>query len=284
MSKISLDHLRIGAHFGGTSFGENLPFRQDKHAAAERHDEFHVVLDDDEGRAALLVEGFEPILQIAEHRQIDAAGRFVEQDQARAGHEGHRRVEQFLLAVREAAGELVGEVIELEEGDHLIGGRSKASVATAKEPRHHPALMLLRRQDEIVAYRELRENLQELESAADAQPIEIAGAHAGGDAPVELHRAGGWLQLAENAIEQGGLAATIGPDDAEDLAFAHLEGNPVDRDDAAEMLLEVGDFEYGRHRAGPSIEALIAARAAEAARVRRLTRRRSRMPMRPVGE
>src|SRR5205814_4120597 len=39
-----------------------------------------------------------------------------------------------------------------------------------------------------------------------------------------------------DAVEEGGLAAAVGTDDAEDLSAAHAEGNVVDRPQAAELL------------------------------------------------
>ena len=55
---------------------------------------------------ALGVEGLKPFAQNAEHGQVHAAGRLVEQNEPRPGHERHGGVEQLLLAVAQGAGEL----------------------------------------------------------------------------------------------------------------------------------------------------------------------------------
>ena len=153
---------------------------------------------------------------------------------------------------------------ELEEFDHPVGGAAEARVARTDETREHRALVLLPGKNEIFAHREPRKDLQQLEGAADAEPVEVARAHAGDGPSVEPHLALARRQLAEDAVEQGRLAAAVGADDAEDLALAHLEGNAVDRSDAAEALLDVGDFEHRRPSHDPSIEAPSDARAAEA--------------------
>ncbi len=70
-------------------------------------------------------------------------------------------------------------------------------------------------------------------------------------APVDAHFAGRGRQLAEDAVEQRRLARAVRPDQAEDLAFAHVEGDAVDGADAAEGLRQVAHLEdraHGIHR------------------------------------
>ena len=55
-------------------------------------------------------------------------------------------------------------------------------------------------------------------------------------------------ELAEDAVEQRRLARAVRPDQAEDLAFAHVEGNAVHGADAAECFVQSIDFENGGHR------------------------------------
>ena len=66
--------------------------------------------------------------------------------------------------------------------------------------------MFLAGKNEIVAYRKLREDLQQLKSPAYAEPIEIAGPHSGRGPAVDPDFARGRPQLAENAIEQCGFS------------------------------------------------------------------------------
>src|SRR5262249_50042951 len=82
-------------------------------------------------------------------------------------------------------------------------------------------------------------------------PIEVARTHAGDGAAVEGYVAGAWLQLPQDAVEQGRFAAAVGADDAEDLALVHLEGHVVDGEDAAEMLAEAVHRKQRAHGAAP---------------------------------
>src|SRR5205085_1427413 len=126
----------------------------------------------------------------------------------------------------------------------------------------------LRGEDQVLAHSQLGKDLQQLEGAADSQPVEVARPHAGDGASVEPHLAGARAELAEDAIEQRRLAAAVRPDDAEDLAFVDVERHAVDRQNAAEALGEIAHFEHGGH------DALSALRA----------NRRSPMPISPLGD
>ena len=113
--------------------------------------------------------------------------------------------------------------------------------------------MLLAREDQVLAHGQFGEDLQQLEGAADAEPVQLGGPHIGDLAAIQLHAPFGRLELAEDAIEQGRLAAAIGTDDAEDLAFLHREGHPVDGLDATEGLVEIVDFQNRVHRPSPRL-------------------------------
>ena len=134
---------------------------------------------------------------------------------------------------------VVGETLEPEKAEHPLRRRGKPGIGPAGEAREHGALVLLAGQDQVLAHGQLRKDLQQLEGAAHAKPIEIARTHAGHRPAVEMHLARRRLQLSEDAVEQRRLAAAVRTDDAENLAFLDLEGDPVDGDDAAETLLQV---------------------------------------------
>src|SRR4051812_45593239 len=86
-TKVCLDHLRVAADFVGRALGDDAALGEHQDARAQRHDEFHVVLDDDERRALRGIDLAQAIAQSGEHGRVHAAGGFVEQDQARPGHE-----------------------------------------------------------------------------------------------------------------------------------------------------------------------------------------------------
>ena len=183
--------------------------------------------------------------------EIDAAGRLVEQHEARPGHERHRGVEQLLLAVAQAAGLLVGEVLEPEEA--RSSGRPRADkpgVARAEQARRAcvpwcswPARIRFSRTvscGKTCSSWKVRLTPSRLRSQG-RMPVTAR--------PSRRTSPRARLQLAEDAVEQRRLAAAVRADDAEDLAFVDVERHAVDGDDAAEALLQVAHLEHGAHRA-----------------------------------
>src|SRR6476646_8199946 len=288
VTKISLDHFRVPADVGRKTARDDAALGEHEDAIAQRHDEFHVVLDDHECRAPLDVDRLQPVAQARQHGQIDAAGRFVEQGKAGARYECHGGVEQFLLAVAQAARLLTGEMIEPEKLQHPVRRFGKSGIGRAHQAREHGALVLLARQDQVLARGQLREDLRQLKRAADAKPVEIAGAQAGHRTAIDTHIARARPQLSEDAIEQCRFATAVGADDAGNFAFRDVERHPVHGHYAAEALLQVAHREHRAHRA-PSLCTAASGPATDVSAVdlapglpAGLTRRAAR-PSRPEG-
>src|SRR5215472_5166436 len=236
VAKVRLDDLGIGADARGIAERQHLAFDKDEDAGGERHYEFHIVLNDHERRAGFAVERQQALLERPEHRRVDAACRLIEQRQARARHEGHGGIEQLLLSVAERASQRVGVLVQAEEPEHAIGFGAKSRVSSAEETRDHGATVLLPREDKVFAHGHLWKDLQELKGTADTKPVELAGAHSRHPSAIDEDFAAARPQLAEDAVEEGGLAAAIGADDTENLTLADLERDVVDGGDAVEAL------------------------------------------------
>ena len=76
------------------------------------------MLDDQEGDA-LVAELLDAVDDHVEERRVDAAGRLVEQEEARTRHQPGGEVHQLLLAVGELRRRLVGEVGDADEIEEL---------------------------------------------------------------------------------------------------------------------------------------------------------------------
>src|SRR5256885_373324 len=83
-----------------------------------------------------------------------------------------------------------------------LGRRAEAGIGSPDEARQHRPLVLLPCENEIVSHGKLREHLDQLKGAADAEPVEVARPHPGGLPAIDTYDAGGRLQLAEDAVEQ----------------------------------------------------------------------------------
>ena len=65
-----------------------------------------------------------------------------------------------------------------------------------------------------------------------------------------LSATAGWADEVEHAADGGGLAGTVGPEEAEDLAALHLQIDPTQGAELSVGLLEIADLDGGgvRHR------------------------------------
>src|SRR5215472_1527967 len=248
VSKIRLENLPVRLHVLGWPFREHLALDHANHVRAELHDEVHVVLDDDEATALRLVELDEAVVQLVDQARVHAGTRLVEQDQPRGRHEGHRDVDQLLLAVGKAARGQMRDVPQAEQLDHLVSVVAQPGVGLREQAPGHCALELLRRGDQVVADRKLDEHLQGLERAADATARQLEGRHARNVFAAEFDGACGRADLAENAVEKRRLAGAVGTNDSNDLARSYGEADAVDGLDRPVVLADVLHLEEARAR------------------------------------
>jgi hypothetical protein len=164
-----------------------------------------IVRHQDQGRAGLAVE-----LEHQRHhrlagREVEAAGRFVGQQQRRPNHEGARQRDALLLASRQHARIVAQPLAQADAAQHLGGQCPGVGAALELERQHH-----------VLERIEIIEQLEALEDEAD-----LGGAHGGTlvladreqvDA-VEPHRAGGRRVEPGDQREQGALARSRGADD-----------------------------------------------------------------------
>ena len=128
MPQIGFNHDWIAANILRSTLGNDASFREDQHARAKRHDEFHLVLDHDKRCLEFGVVGVKPFAQMAEHGQVYAPRRLVEQDEPRACHEGHRSIQELLLAVTQRARLLFSKMRQAKELDHPSRGLTEAGI------------------------------------------------------------------------------------------------------------------------------------------------------------
>ena len=139
-------------------------------------------------------------------------------------------------------------MLEPEQRDHLVGAAAEPGIGPREQACAGAAQKLLAGRDQVVAHGEAAENLQALEGAADAAAREAQWRQAGDILALETHVTRGRLDLAENGVEQRGLAAAVRADDAEDLPGSDIEADAVDGLDRAIGFPDVGDFEERAHR------------------------------------
>ena len=173
-----------------------------------------------------LVELDQQLAQLVDEAGVDARARLVEQHEPRRRHERHRDVDQLLLAV--------GQACRPADARRASGGTARSSRRRAGRARR-PAWRIRREaseplnscagDDQVVAHRQLART----PAASGTSGPTPRRDNSSGDMPVmsspqNSTLPGGRLDLPEDAVEQRRLARAVGPDDADDLAGADVEG------------------------------------------------------------
>ena len=164
-------------------------------AVADGHDRLHVVLDDEDGRAAGRPQLEDVFEQLHRQRRRDPGHRLVEQDHARSGHQRAAELQQLALTARQRAGVVVGQAAEADQLEQLA--RLLAHLALA--PRHAPrsierraeplARLILAGQHHVLQHRHAGQHARDLEGAHQPGRGERVGRPAVAPLAVETDRA-----------------------------------------------------------------------------------------------
>ena len=182
----------------------------------------------------------------------------VEQQQLRLLGDGHRDLQQPLIAVRQGRGRLVGPVEEAEEleagaraplaGVEDGAAADQTEVAPSLELHSHPR---------VLEHGQLGKDAGDLEGARDAAPAARGGGERGDVVAAEEHAAHGRRQEPRDQVEQRGLAGTVRADDRAQLTGLDREADAVDGLQGAEGASEPVRLEHRRrHTREPSRRAV----------------------------
>src|SRR5258708_7944784 len=106
-AKVGVEHLGVVAYQLGRSGRDHRAVVQDHDRVAQAHHEIHVVLYDQEG-LAVRVQLPDLAGDDVDQRRVHPAGRLVEQQDLRIGHQHVGQLEQLALAVGECLGQCRG--------------------------------------------------------------------------------------------------------------------------------------------------------------------------------
>ena len=152
----------------------------------------------------------------------------------RIGRQNHREFQPLLLSVRQRSGDLPPCPASRTVSSSL--SRPAPPCPRSGAPAHR------QRAVDIVCNGQVREHRRHLELAHDAGASDLVHRETGDIAPEEPDCAAGRRQIAGDQVEQRGLAAAIGADDAAHLVGGDREVDLVDGADAAELLHEFFDI------------------------------------------
>ena len=210
-------------------------------ALAQLHDQRDVVVDDQEAEVFGLRQGGEQGEQALRLGLVHAGGGLVEQKEGRRRRERAGDLDAALVAIAEAAGEVVGAAGEAELGEQPVG-----------EPacRRPPEALRDRARLDVLAHAQMAEQAHDLEGAGDAARGDLARRQAGDVGAVAQHAAVLRCYLPGDDVDQRRLAGAVGADQPQDLAGLEAQRHAIERAQAGELDRDLQGFEgrYGHRR------------------------------------
>ncbi|SCF62815.1 hypothetical protein GA0115280_10416 [Streptomyces sp. Cmuel-A718b] len=243
---------------GGEEFADG-PGLDDPAALHERSgvadglDDVHLVGDEQDGEAELLVEVAQQLEDGAGGLGVERGGRLVGEQHLGVAREGAGYAHALLLAAGELSGvglRLVGQADQVQQ---LLGLAGAGLAGDAED---------LQRQFDVVQDGAGVQQVEVLEDHADAGacPAQLgarppAAAGEGGEVLAgHCHGAGGGAFQEVDAADEGGLAGAALSDDAVDLAFADVQVDAVECGDlTVARLVDLREARRGDHRGFPSL-------------------------------
>src|SRR5918994_1003090 len=192
-----------------------------------------VVGDEEHGLARLVLQADDLVLHVAPDQRVERAEGLVVEHQLRVDGERAGQADALLHAARELVGELVGDVVQADELEHL--GR-------AGEPLRLREALDLQAEGDVLDDAPVGEEPEVLEDHRDGvapQFAELAGVRARHAVAEDRDVAGGGLDQPDQRAHERRLARAGEAHDDEDLAGHDLERDVAHGDRAAGLLAQL---------------------------------------------
>ena len=233
----------------GVAGGDDLSEVEDDDAIAHRHDQVHVVLDEEHGHA--LGQAADPRAQRVHLALGQPAGGLVEQEELRLGHEGAGQRGALLYRVGQGGREPAGVVGRAELVEDLQGAGRDPPLLPARPPQPEeggPQVAAEHRfgaEHHVLVHGQPGAQPDALEGARDPEPGQVVRMVPAQDGVAVADGARARMDEAADDVEQGRLARAVGPDDADDLTAADRHRHLDEGQEATEPDADLIDDEEG---------------------------------------
>src|SRR5689334_23808551 len=239
-AEIRVDHRLVVAHFAGRAVGDLATVVEHRDAVREIHDHAHIVLDQDDGRAELVVDLQDEPAHVLFFFHVHPGHGLVEQQQLRFHGESAPELDALLQAVRQPPDRRPADVLDLQKIDDLL---DLGAMLELLAPRGSPVDHLLHEAGfhlqgapghQVVERGHAAEQRDVLEGAGDALQRGLVRIDAAALRALEGNRP--LLRVVETVddVEKRRLPGAVRSDDGADLVLADIEGHGLQRDDPAE--------------------------------------------------
>src|SRR5207302_1529837 len=255
-AQICVEHRLVAPHLGGRAVGDLPAVVQHDHPVGDVHDHAHVVLDERDRRAELLIDVEDEAAHVLLLLDVHPGHRLVEQQEPGLGGQRPGELDALLQAVGQAARRRLADRLDLQEVDDPLDEGPVFELLTPGRPPverleqeasahlHEPA------RHDVVEHAHALEQGDVLERARDAEGRDVRRRQV--RAIPSLERDPAFVRVIEPAdgVEQGRLAGAVGADDRHDLPPRDAQADPVDGDERAESHADAGHLEQRRRGPG----------------------------------
>src|SRR5262245_8361337 len=233
--QVGVDHRRVRAHLVRRPVGDLAPVVERDHVLRDVHDHAHVVLDEGDGRAELVVDAQDEPAHVLLFLEVHARHGLVEEEEGRLGGEGARQLHALLQPVRQPARGRLANGLDLQEVDDALDEGAVLELLTLRRPpveafqEEAPAHLQQAARHDVVEHAHALEQRHVLKGARDAQRGHIVGLEVGAVLAVEADVALVGMVEAADHVEERGLPRPVRPDDGGDLAAPDREAHALQR-------------------------------------------------------
>ena len=248
-SQIRLDDLRIVADFFRRCVGDLAAVVEDRHAVGDVHHDRHVVLDQDDRRAELVVDVENETAHVLLLLDAHARHRLVQQKQHGLGGERAGQLYPFLQAVGEPSDGNLADRLDLQEVDDLLDLPAvpdlfalRAAPVERLLEKARPHFQITPRHDVVERGHPLEEG-DVLERPGDPLARRLVRIHPPPPDALKGHAAAARVVDAVDDVQERALAGAVGADDRAQLSGPHFQADSGERRDAAEGERNILDLE-----------------------------------------
>ena len=230
------------------------------------------MLDQKDAEVELLLDSLDEAGQVVGFLRVHARCRLIQQQQARPGGQSPRDFKPSLLAVGQADGQLIPQILQADHFQHLEGQCAQAlfflEVQVQGGGEQVAGAVQVRGDQHVFKYGLGLEQADVLEGAGQAQPgdpvgrgfdrlleypsvlARVQGLHfalrmVGYDQLVFIpHLPVGGFVYAGDAVEGRGFAGAVGADQRHDLAAVDMHAQVIDGDHAAKLHGDAFEFQH----------------------------------------
>src|SRR5919201_5097653 len=242
-SEINLLHLHIVADGFGIAVGNEHAARQYDDAISIGKHHVHRMLGEQHRDSAFNDQPLHQSDQVVALARRHAGGRFVHQEQARLVGERDGKLDPLHVAIGKLLAGLGSGPSHADLLEQLEGPLAMARRELPPEPEDLP-VVTHQRHLHVLGNRHRAEGGRDLKRAPDAEAPYLARLETDDAAMREFAVAAIGCELPIDHVEAGGFARAVGADQRQELAFADVEADILDRMHPAERFGQVADAEH----------------------------------------